>query len=108
MIQSDPRIQSAGKHLYITEIKDIGDDNIWMTEVQTIIKQYSGVGDLIRLYGSRDSSFLSAFAAAADGEIKYEIVELLPLDKFSASERREQIATQYPTGRDTDDKIREG
>lgn len=105
MIQSDSRLFTAGRKLIILRADDRGDDSVWVESVQrqirdTIIAQ--GAASTIRLYGSRDSSFLKAFAGF------YEHVELLPFSEFSASELREQIAKQYPSGRESDDKIREG
>ncbi len=111
MIQSDSRLYTAGRRLIIKPLKDRGDDNLWTEDLENEIKwfaleeaarQLTGTKINIRLYGSRDSSFLTGFKK------EYEHVNLIPFADFSATEIREQIARRYPSGRESDDAIREG
>lgn len=102
MVQSDPRLFIAGRKLIIMPVYDKGDDKVWSEQVHSLIDLNRTHDSHVRLYGSRDSSFLNGFRS------EYEKVELLPFAEFSATELRGQIAKQYPSGREGDDKIREG
>lgn len=122
MIQMDRRIFCQGKNFHILPIKDVGSDKVWAASVQReITKALSGnrlyFVDSIRLYGSRDSSFLRDFTSTEitidrghpnlDYKVACEKVELLPFSNFSATELRKQVADKYPGG-EQDEAIREG
>ena len=102
MFLSDERLFRAGRKLIILPIYDKGDDEVWSAQLHKAIDETRAPGSLVRLYGSRDSSFLTQFKA------DYERVELIPFAEFSATELRSMIARQYPSGREGDDKVREG
>lgn len=112
MVQSDKRIFSAGKNLHIIELPDRGSDAIWTQALHHSIENVlSGprmfpIGK-VRLYGSRDSSFLSGFDIS-NLNLPYEKVELLPFSNFSATELRAQVARRFPSGDEMDSYIREG
>jgi bifunctional NMN adenylyltransferase/nudix hydrolase len=117
MVQADPRLFRAGKRFQIVELPDRGSDAIWSAILHAKIQELTARGqfrtmdfeqvDVIRLYGSRDSSFLKGFDIS-EVETPYEKVELLPFSNFSATELRSQVANKFPSGTDTDDYIREG
>lgn len=106
MILSDNRVLTAGRRLTIRPIKDRGDNEAWCKALQEEVSNIVDVSNsILRCYGSRDSTFLSAFAEAG---VEVEQVQILPLQQFSASEEREQISKQFPSGRESDDQVREG
>lgn len=102
MVQSEPRLFIAGKTLIINQINDCGDNGVWSDKLEAEVRKETCAADLVRLYGSRDSSFLTAFGD------RYETVELIPFSDFSATEIRQQTARMYPTGTEADVGVRQG